>query len=181
MTILARTWRIKYSGKKIEQPALIGFWHGKMLPVWYYFRKVKPVAVISQSKDGSLLANLLNFWGFEVRRGSSSKGGKEVLKQITKDAKDNLVMLTPDGPRGPKYELKAGLIIASQRSSKPFYFINVVISNSKVFTKSWDHFSLPLPFSKVKLSVKGPYYIESDSCEEIDNLIINFNKEFKPN
>lgn len=182
ISLFASTWRIKADGDVKENSALIGFWHGEMLPNWYFFRKRKPFAVISLSKDGELLSSLLRSWGLNVRRGSSSQGGKEVLKKITNDAKNGLVLITPDGPRGPKNKLKAGIVIASQRSGSPFYFINTKIHSKKVFQNSWDNFQLPLPFSKIELHLNGPFFVDkSYSREEIENFISELNQKFKPN
>lgn len=179
LNLIAKTWRIKVIGNKPYKESLIGFWHGKMLPAWYIFRKRKPCAVVSLSKDGELLSSLLEFWGFTVRRGSSSKGGKEILEQITNDVLTNLVLITPDGPRGPQKEMKPGILIASKRSMKPYYFLCVSIDKSKKF-KSWDRFELPLPFSKIRIKIIGPKFVKVDSDkEEVSNLISTLNKEFE--
>jgi hypothetical protein len=82
INLISKTWRIQVIGEK-PNGGIVVFWHGKMLPGWYNLRKSQCVAVVSQSKDGQILSNILQKWGFELVRGSSSKGGKEVLKIIS--------------------------------------------------------------------------------------------------
>ena len=79
--LLARTWTIRVHGRLPTGPSIVAFWHGEMLPVWFAFRALRPVALVSSSKDGSLLSRLLQDWGYGVVLGSSSKGGKEALEQ----------------------------------------------------------------------------------------------------
>ena len=84
--MLARTWTIRVHGRLPTGPSIVAFWHGEMLPVWFSFRALRPVALVSSSKDGSLLSRLLQDWGYTVVLGSSSKGGKEALDQLARNA-----------------------------------------------------------------------------------------------
>lgn len=172
LNLLSKTWRIKILGKEPTNSGIVAFWHGYMLPVWKYFAKYKPVAVVSQSKDGELLSNLLSYWGYSLIRGSSSKGGKIVLEEIINRAKNDIILMTPDGPKGPIYEFKAGAVIASQRSNSILYLCKVEMNCRFIFKKSWDKFSLPLPFSKVILQIIEIGTIPNHyDREEIDKLI----------
>ena len=176
INLLAKTWRIKFEGNLPESPSIIAFWHGNMLPVWYFFKNKNPYGVVSKSKDGQILSNLLEYWRYSLIRGSSSTDGKEVLNSmIDKLNNDNLLLITPDGPRGPKEVCKAGMFIASQRSQKAFYFIDVDISSKYIFQKAWDKFKLPLPFSKIILKCSEAYLVPKElSREELNEFIINF-------
>ncbi len=173
INILSHTWRIRldkdfdYSGNGI-----IVFWHGFMLPVWKYFSKYKPMAVVSLSKDGEILSYLLEKWNYTLIRGSSSQNGKEVLDNIVNFCSNNLLLITPDGPRGPRYKMKAGAVIAASRVQAPLYLCGVEIKNSWIFSKSWDNFRLPYPFTKISLRVSEKIFIEkTDNKELIDNKI----------
>lgn len=159
LNFISKTWRINVIGKSPKH-GIVVFWHGKMLPGWYNLRKQKPVAVVSQSKDGEILSVLLERWSYSLIRGSSSKGGKEVLNSIVKNAKNQLVLMTPDGPRGPAKELKAGAIIASQRAKVPLTLCGISIKNKLIFRNSWDNFEFPLPFTKIIVKYSNSYYIE---------------------
>lgn len=153
-TIIAKTWRFEQISLPSEA-SIVAFWHGGMLPCWYYFRTVKPIGIVSKSKDGEILSNLLEAWGYSLVRGSSSSGGSEVLQQMTKHASNgNIILITPDGPRGPKELFKVGAVIASQRSQVPLLLVKPSVHASYIFKKSWDKFSVPLPFTTIRFSIK---------------------------
>jgi len=174
LNILSKTWRIKLNGElQNDNRGIIVFWHGFMLPVWKYFGKYNPAAVVSLSNDGEILARLLEKWGFSLIRGSSSRKGKEVLADIISASANSLILITPDGPRGPIYEMKAGAVVAASRSENPVYLCGVKIRNKYIFEKSWDKFSLPLPFSKIELTLSEPCFIEKDAEKELINLKIS--------
>lgn len=88
--------------------------------------------------------------------------------------------MTPDGPRGPRQEMKAGILVASKKTQIPFYFLNVTISNSKVFEKAWDKFELPLPFSKIDIKLSEAIVIDkNDEKETINELLVEYSQKFK--
>jgi lysophospholipid acyltransferase (LPLAT)-like uncharacterized protein len=151
-----------------------------MLPVWFSFRALRPVALVSSSKDGSLLSRLLQDWGYTVVLGSSSKGGKEALDQLVHEASSKVVLITPDGPRGPLHQAKPGAVIAAHRAGVPLILVRMSTSRSKVFARSWDRFQLPLPFAKVDLHVDDQWSIPADaSREQLDSMITAMNNRMK--
>jgi lysophospholipid acyltransferase (LPLAT)-like uncharacterized protein len=169
---LSSTWRYGIIGSPPEKPALVAFWHGLMLPVWKFFSKDNPIGVVSLSNDGEILAGLLEGWGYRLIRGSSSKNGGEVLKKIVKRANDNLILITPDGPQGPANKFKPGGVVAAHRSGVPLYLCGVRIYFKFVFGRSWDKFTLPLPFAKIVLTFSEPILVPPEySNEKIDELI----------
>lgn len=179
VTLIARTWRFKIIGQLPTSSAIVGFWHGRMLPGWYLFTSYQTTAVVSASKDGQILSEILKLWGLNLVRGSSSKGGKEVLDSITNSDIEEIILMTPDGPRGPRHELKPGLVVTSQRTQKDLYFLKIEISNYKLFEKAWDKFMFPLPFSKITVEVIGPIKVDKDlNREEISDLIVELNNRF---
>ena len=177
LELISCTWRFKVEGALPLSGGILAFWHGYMLPVWKYFSFQKPFAVVSQSHDGEILSNLLSSWGYRLIRGSSSKGSKEALEEIIDLAGNNLVLITPDGPRGPYHEFKPGAVIAAQRSGVNLYLCKVQIRWKFVFKKSWDKFNLPLPFAKIKLNIIQIDSIpENAGREDIDGIILNCKK-----
>jgi len=178
--ILARTWTIRVHGRLPTGPSIVAFWHGEMLPVWYSFRALRPVALVSSSKDGSLLSRLLQDWGYTVVLGSSSKGGKEALDQLVHEASSKVVLITPDGPRGPLHQAKPGAVIAAHRAGVPLILVRMSTSRSKIFVRSWDRFQLPLPFARVDLHVDDQWSIPADaSREQLDSMITEMNNRMK--
>lgn len=153
-TFIAKTWRFEPLILPTE-PLIVAFWHGGMLPCWYLFRTIKPVGIVSKSKDGEILSHLLEHWGYRLVRGSSSSGGSEVLKEMTNYASQgHSILITPDGPRGPMGVFKVGAIIASQRAQVPIVLLKPYVHSAYIFKKSWDKFSLPLPFTTIRFSIK---------------------------
>ena len=149
LTMLACTWRIRMDDVQLQSTAVVAFWHDSMLHVWWAYRKKNATAMVSMSKDGSYLATILKHWGYSLARGSSTQGGSEALSIMVEAARNGVVMLTPDGPRGPRHKAKAGAVIAAMRSGAPLLAIHVEMTKTVVFKKSWDLFQVPLPFSAV--------------------------------
>lgn len=124
------------------------FWHSKMLTGWHLFKGRGYSALVSQSEDGEILSNILVKWKYQITRGSSSKGGKEALREL-KDFLNNgnSVVMTPDGPRGPAKEIKNGALILSYETSIPILPVKIIYNKKKILERSWDKFEIPLPFS----------------------------------
>jgi lysophospholipid acyltransferase (LPLAT)-like uncharacterized protein len=170
--LLARTWRVTLEGRVPTGPCIIAFWHGEMLPVWYAFRFLRPVALVSASRDGGLLATLLADWGYRVVRGSSSKGGSEALGDLVREAAHSVVLITPDGPRGPAHVAKPGAVVAAHRAGVPLVLVRMRATRVKRFERSWDRFCLPLPFAAITLHVSAPRTIPHESGRvEIDRYV----------
>ena len=156
---------------------IVAFWHGKMLVPWYHFRNKKITALISKSKDGEILSNLLKSFSYEVIRGSSNDGGKDAFEKMIESVKNKKsIAITVDGPKGPIYKMKAGAVVISHRTMTPLFLLGV--GYDKFYQlKSWDKFQIPKPFSKVKLVFSNEFYVaESLSKDEIGVKILDAEK-----
>ena len=175
LRILASTWRIKQTGEVTNhQPGVFAFWHDVMLPGWYVHRNTKSIAIVSKSKDGEKLSRILHAWNIKTLRGSSSQSGKEVLQEaIQLLQKEYSLLITPDGPRGPRHSMKAGAVIAALRSLRPLYLVNISIQHSFIFNKSWDKFALPLPFSTITLHYTIMNVDYSNQNEDYVSTLLN--------
>jgi len=170
--LISFTWRIKITGKELQKPSVIAFWHGEMLPVWKYFSFKHSVAVVSPSRDGEILSWLLISWDYTLIRGSSDKGGSKVLQELSKIETATFILITPDGPRGQIHKFKKGAVIYAYRSGLPLYLCGVRTKMAYYLKKSWDKFCIPLPFSIVHLNFSEPIFIDKNSTrEEIENII----------
>lgn len=168
--LLGATWRLRLHGPLPPNKAVVAFWHGDMLPVWKCFARQGCVALVSQSRDGGLLTQLLQRWGFRVIRGSSSKGSKEAWHDLLDAAAQGRVLITPDGPRGPARKLKAGAVVAAYRAQVPLWLCRVSAATA-IRGTHWDRFLIPLPFSRIDLEFL-PFPVPAEaSREEIDALI----------
>jgi lysophospholipid acyltransferase (LPLAT)-like uncharacterized protein len=180
LNLFSKTWRYKLNKPLPPKPSVIAFWHGYMLPGWNLFKVHKPYGIVSQSKDGAILSALLEKWNFSLIRGSSSRGGKEVIDSAVEIAKDNYILMTPDGPTGPIHEFKAGAAVIAKKAQIPLYLCGIKISSKKIFEKSWDLFELPLPFSRVEFNFSDPIIIDQDiSREELNSKLSLYQEELR--
>lgn len=164
---------IKISTKEFtNEHAIYIFWHSKMLVGWYLFKNSKAASLVSKSKDGNVLTRLLEKWHYKVIRGSSSKGGKESLTELTTMLKDGYkVIITPDGPRGPREKIKNGVLKLSYDTGKPIIPVKIIYNKKITLAKSWDKFEIPYPFSKCEAQFgKKFYYSEYKYDIELDSF-----------
>jgi len=158
LDLLTKTLKIEIENAKSLQSGnyVLMFWHGKMLAGWWLGRNKNFYAVVSQSKDGEILSRLLKRWNFKLIRGSSSKDSKEVMREMVEVLQNGYPLaIIPDGPRGPREEMKIGGLIAAVRAQKPIVLCGIVYEKKKIFN-SWDMFELPKFFSKVKIRLSEP-------------------------
>jgi lysophospholipid acyltransferase (LPLAT)-like uncharacterized protein len=123
-------------------------WHGRMILGPFAYRGEEAHILISVHGDGELIARTMRIFGYQPVRGSSTKRGREALREMLRLTQRNCdLIITPDGPRGPAYVVKPGvaqLARLSGRAVVPFAFS---ASRGKLFA-SWDRFLIPYPFSK---------------------------------
>lgn len=129
-------------------------WHEGLFAV-PTFRSVLPVtALISQSADGELISQICDLCGLATVRGSSSRGGLEAVDQLIEVGKTSHVLIAPDGPRGPRREVKRGLVYLAAWSQMRIVPLGIAFHRAW-HAKSWDRTAVPMPFSKISL-VSGP-------------------------
>ncbi len=183
VNVLCKTLKITEVNKKnIEtlgnQNYVLAFWHGTMLLPWYLFRRKNFTAIVSKSKDGDILTKLLSMWNYNVQRGSSSKEGKKILKKLIENALQNKsIAITPDGPRGPEKEMKAGAVIIAKKSNIPLILVGIAFKKKKILN-SWDKFQIPYLFTKACAVYSEPIVINKNlNYEETDKKIKEIEKE----
>lgn len=148
-------------------------WHNRLL----YFPAIIPAvarkrtaAVVSASRDGQYIADLISMFGIRSLRGSSSRRGANALLDSVKVMREeNLnVVFTPDGPRGPKYKMKPGPIMLASLTGSPICPLS--INASKCWAaKSWDGFQIPKPGATLTLVIGKPIYVPAGiSGEELE-------------
>jgi lysophospholipid acyltransferase (LPLAT)-like uncharacterized protein len=142
-------------------------WHGElfMSPQAYrHIHKKHPAsAIISSHFDGALIAGTLQFLHIRPLRGSSRKGAKQVLLQAFKSIKkEEEVLITPDGPKGPRHTMSDGAVGIALKSKLPIFVMNFTAENYWQLG-SWDKFVIPKPFTQVD------FYIQSLSLEGMEH------------
>ncbi|MDK2921942.1 MAG: hypothetical protein PWR24_1499 [Desulfonauticus sp.] len=169
-----RYQRVEYDNylslKKQGQKVLFSIWHGEIFPLIYLHQKQNIIALASPSRDGELIARVLKKFGFLLARGSSSKTGVKALVSLLKEFKKNPndIVLTVDGPRGPRHKIKEGIFYLAYKLKLPIIPVRTRCSLKYTFN-SWDKFELPLPFSSCIVKYGKPFWISSLSDKDISN------------
>jgi lysophospholipid acyltransferase (LPLAT)-like uncharacterized protein len=154
LTALVRSLRYTWIGEPLPEKCVVAFWHSRMIAGWWMSRK-NAVALVSQSKDGEHLNKILREWKYKTVRGSSAHSGKEALDdaiKIIQNEDANRIVITPDGPQGPKEIFKRGAFIAAQELDLPLYFLSIEYKGRIRLLKSWDKFQVPFPFSSIVIN-----------------------------
>ena len=115
--------------------------------------------LISPSVDGELGAMMVRRFGAAVIRGSSTHTGARALRDYYQAlVKDNVSpVITPDGPRGPRFKFKPGALLLAQMSGRPI--LPMAYAASRVWLIKWDKFVIPVPFARVALAIGPPRYV----------------------
>jgi len=144
------------------QKMIAAIWHQRIFIVMGYARKFSrffPSVMISQSRDGEMIADIYSRFHFRPVRGSSSRGGKEALSAMIKDLEQNLFAVQVlDGPRGPRGVVRPGLILMSQSSGSPIFPFYITVDRAWVLN-SWDRTLIPKPFSRIFVRWGTPFYV----------------------
>jgi len=145
---------------------ICAFWHGRLLMMPFAYPGQPVVILISHHRDGEYISRIATALGFQVIRGSATRGGVRALRQIIRALKEGLnLVITPDGPKGPRAKVKSGVIEIARLTGAPI----VPVSFSAVrrrFLGSWDAFLLPLPFSRAVYIWGEPIYVEATATKE---------------
>lgn len=143
-----------------EQRYIYTFWHESLLAPLATRPKIR--VLISQHTDGEVIAQICQRLGIGVIRGSTARGGCQALLEMIRDADETTHLgITPDGPRGPRRELKPGAIMVASQSGLPVVPIGVGFVRAWRF-RSWDRFALPLPGSTVLGVIGAPIDVPRD-------------------
>jgi len=148
------------------QPVIYVLWHGRLLPLTYLHRGQGIAALISRSADGEYIAQLVERWGYITVRGSSSRGGGAALRELVRQARaGRCLAITPDGPRGPRQQLKDGVLVAGQLTGLPL--IPTTASASRAWwIEGWDRFLVPRAFARVRVAYGPPVHVPRDAGEQ---------------
>jgi lysophospholipid acyltransferase (LPLAT)-like uncharacterized protein len=167
-------WRIEDSGQLLANtpqcPCIFAFWHNRIFLMPYLFRKHwhtrrrdRVAVLVSASKDGEHLTRVLSKFNLICVRGSSSRRGKEALRELTHLVQEGYdVGITPDGPRGPKYHCHDGVISLSQLAQAPIIPVSYDLSRKFTFN-SWDGFMVPFPFVRATVRIGSPMIVPGNA------------------
>jgi lysophospholipid acyltransferase (LPLAT)-like uncharacterized protein len=141
-------------------------WHGRLLPLSYHHRHWNLVTLISASSDGEYIARVVQRWGYDVVRGSSSRGGSEALRQLVRHCRaGRSLAITPDGPRGPRQTMKPGPLLVAQLTGAPLLPIAAGTERAWWF-EGWDRFLVPQPFARIRVVYGEPVFVPRAANED---------------
>lgn len=150
----------------LERPVIFAIWHNRLalslrLYQRYFVRAWagrRMAAIVSASRDGGLLARVLELFDVQPVRGSSSRrGGQAVLEMVSWAAQGYDLAVTPDGPRGPRCVVQDGVITVAQITGLPIVPVSFQLSR-KWQLRSWDRFQIPVPFARCRVFL-GPVVV----------------------
>jgi lysophospholipid acyltransferase (LPLAT)-like uncharacterized protein len=141
----------------------MAFWHGRILPATCYFRDRGIVVITSENFDGEWIARIIERFGYGTARGSSSRGARKALLQLSRDmAAGRPVAFTLDGPRGPSRVAQPGAVWLAKATGNPVLPFH--IEADRYWTmNSWDRTQVPRPFATVAVAIGEPLHVSGDA------------------
>jgi lysophospholipid acyltransferase (LPLAT)-like uncharacterized protein len=151
-----------------DRPWLVAMWHGGMLALMplRHHRHRRIGVLVSPSDDGSLALQALARFGYRVVRGSLSRGGAEALRTMQHWLQEGgQLVLTPDGPRGPRCTMNSGVAWLARSSGAPILPVSITVDRAWRL-RSWDRFLIPKPFARVIVDYLEPVPVPATSADE---------------
>lgn len=160
---------------------LIAFWHNRQFMLFETHKNKNIVILTSSHKDADYPSNILNSLGYKVIRGSSTHDGIKALAEMSREIKNKKsVGIAVDGPRGPIYEAKEGIVFLAKKFELP---IIPVLASSKSFWqfKSWDKFIIPKFFTRIYIEYGDPFFVSKlddikDKTKEFSKYLYDLQK-----
>jgi lysophospholipid acyltransferase (LPLAT)-like uncharacterized protein len=160
-------------------PNIYCVWHNRLATCLSgYFGYVRKhnrtsgmAAIVSASKDGGFLAAILERFGVQPVRGSSSRRGRQAMLELITWAEQGWdLAITPDGPRGPRYKIQPGVMSLAQLTGQPILPVAYNLG-WKICINSWDRFQIPIPFSRCEVIFEKPLWVPREATDEQRELL----------
>jgi hypothetical protein len=150
------------AGKRV----IVVFWHNRMLMAPFFYRGRGLKILISRHTDGELISRVMARFGFGSVRGSTRRGGTGAFRELVRSGDDGFdIVITPDGPRGPRYVVQKGVIELARQTGLPV--VPVTYSTQRrVHCPSWDAFLIPGPFTKGVFIFGRPLWVDPEATAE---------------
>jgi lysophospholipid acyltransferase (LPLAT)-like uncharacterized protein len=166
LRLLAATWRIRTVDEvrwrplyEARRPHVFLLWHEALLPLLWQHRRQSIAIVVSEARDGQYLADFAVALGYRTVRGSSTRGAARALLGAVRELQaGHAVAFTPDGPRGPRRELKPGVVAAAQRGGAVIVPLHAEARRAWRLD-SWDRFMIPKPGAEVHIRYGRPFEV----------------------
>src|SRR5688572_22987416 len=171
--LIGSTIRFQVTNPEFEEEVIAAgklpiytFWHDRMIAGTYFFRDRGIIVLSSQSFDSEYTARCIQRFGYGIVKGSSTRGAiGGMVGMIRAMQNGSLAGFTVDGPKGPKYEAKAGPILLAKKTGNPILPF-VVECKSFWCLKSWDQMHIPKPFTTANVIFTAPIYVEANVSDD---------------
>jgi lysophospholipid acyltransferase (LPLAT)-like uncharacterized protein len=168
--VLARTWRVRVVHEEglrrlrdERRSFVFACWHGELLPLLWHHRRQNVHILVSEHRDGEIIARVAERLGFGTVRGSTTRGGGRALLALARVLQEGHdVAVTPDGPRGPRHHYAPGALVAAQRAGAPVLPVAVHVDRAWRL-RSWDRFIVPKPFARITVAYAEPAWVQGDT------------------
>jgi lysophospholipid acyltransferase (LPLAT)-like uncharacterized protein len=148
-----------------RQPVM-AFWHGRILPATFYFRRRGIVVITSENFDGEWIARIIERFGYGTARGSTSHGGRKAMLRLVRDmARGRAAGFTVDGPRGPARVVQPGAVWLAKATGNPVLPFHLEASSSWT-ARSWDRTQVPKPFATVAVAIGEPVQVAREATAD---------------
>jgi lysophospholipid acyltransferase (LPLAT)-like uncharacterized protein len=179
-SILVKTWKIQLIESeemqrflKNKTPFIMAHWHGDELMLVHLARRYRMATLSSKSKDGEIMAYVLGKLGAVVVRGSSSRGAVSGLLGLIKLIKKGHVSsFAVDGPKGPRYKAKPGIVETSKNLKIPIICGSAYCDRAWVFEKAWNKAILPKPFARLCIVWTKPFDLIPQDTDANDPILL---------
>ncbi|MBI4477911.1 MAG: lysophospholipid acyltransferase family protein [Acidobacteria bacterium] len=147
-----------------RQPVM-AFWHGRILPATYYFRRRGIVVMTSENFDGEWIARIIERFGYGAARGSTSRGAQRAMLQMKRAMEAGKPTgFTVDGPRGPLRSVQPGAVWLARATSNPILPFHIEAARSWSL-RSWDRTQIPKPFTTLALAIGEPIGVVPEASD----------------
>ena len=161
-----RGWENWEAAQKLDKRLVYVFWHSEIFAATWFWRKRGIVVMSGYNFDARFTANVIGRHGYEIARGSASRGGiRALVGMVRAIQRGHDTAFTIDGPRGPRYVAKAGAVMLAKASGAAILCFHIRPARAWVFRKSWDHTEIPRPFSRAIIFIAPPIIVAQDASD----------------
>ncbi|MBF0286465.1 MAG: lysophospholipid acyltransferase family protein [SAR324 cluster bacterium] len=166
----------------LKQNYILSTWHSNIYFSCWILRDQYYGSMISNSRDGEMIAKVMEQFNFVPIRGSTSKGATRALREMIKYLKGPYpVAITPDGPKGPIHKVQSGAIMMAKMTGMPIVPWSFDALDQHTVHKSWDHHKIPKPFTIAVSSFGTPFYVPKELsgeevpefCEKLEQVMLD--------
>jgi lysophospholipid acyltransferase (LPLAT)-like uncharacterized protein len=150
---------------QLKEKIIYAFWHEVMMVPAYHYGKTGAHVMISDHADGEMVAGACRYLGLGVVRGSTTRGSLRAMRSMLAKITQSHLVITPDGPRGPRQRVQPGVVYLAARTGQPIVPVGFACK-SAWRVRSWDRFVVPRPFTDAVGVLGKAIHVPRDADKE---------------